>query len=63
MVADATGFRGRIEWDPSKPDGMPRKCLDVSRLTALGFTPRIDLRAGIRRTVDEFRALPVEARS
>ena len=63
MVAAATGFRGRIEWDPSKPDGMPRKCLDVSRLTGLGFTPQIDLRAGIRRTVDEFRALPVETRS
>jgi len=56
-VADATGFAGRIAWDPGRPDGMPRKCLDVSRVAALGFRPRISLREGIARTVREYREL------
>lgn len=55
LVAEATGFGGRIHWDPGMPDGMPRKCLDVSRLAALGFRPRIALREGIARTVGEYR--------
>ncbi|MFE7462505.1 GDP-L-fucose synthase family protein [Streptomyces sp. NPDC057499] len=50
LVRDVTGFRGSVGWDTSKPDGTPRKLLDVSRLTALGFTPRITLRDGIART-------------
>ncbi len=45
-----TGFEGRLAWDTSKPDGTPRKLLDVSRLTALGFKPRIGLRDGIAAT-------------
>ncbi|MBT2380804.1 GDP-fucose synthetase [Streptomyces sp. CB00316] len=49
-VADVTGYRGRIGWDTSKPDGTPRKLLDVSRLTSLGFKPQIPLRDGIART-------------
>jgi len=61
MIADATGFRGRIEWDATKPDGMPRKCMDVSRLRALGFEPAIDLASGIARTITEFRSLGIEA--
>ena len=55
LVAEATGFRGRVAWDARMPDGMPRKCLDVSRLAALGFRPRVSLREGIARTVDEYR--------
>jgi GDP-L-fucose synthase len=55
IVAEATGFGGRITWDTSMPDGMPRKCLDVSRLAALGFRPRIALREGVARTVREYR--------
>ncbi|MEV1045703.1 GDP-L-fucose synthase [Streptomyces sp. NPDC049916] len=50
IIADVTGYRGRIGWDVSKPDGTPRKLLDVTRLTSLGFTPRIPLRDGIART-------------
>ncbi|UYQ64505.1 GDP-L-fucose synthase family protein [Streptomyces peucetius] len=50
LVADVVGYRGSIEWDPTQPDGTPRKLLDVSRLTALGWTPRIDLREGIAQT-------------
>ncbi|MGW1429988.1 GDP-L-fucose synthase family protein [Streptomyces sp. NPDC002431] len=50
LVADVTGFRGKVGWDADKPDGTPRKLLDVSRLTALGFAPRIALRDGIAGT-------------
>ncbi|MEU3655288.1 GDP-L-fucose synthase [Streptomyces sp. NPDC032161] len=50
VVREVTGYRGAIEWDTSKPDGTPRKLLDVTRLAALGFTPRIPLRDGISGT-------------
>ncbi|MFI7891363.1 GDP-L-fucose synthase [Streptomyces sp. Cmuel-A718b] len=49
-VREVTGYEGRIDWDTSKPDGTPRKLLDVTRLNALGFTPKITLRDGIART-------------
>ncbi len=55
MVADAVGFEGSIEWDASKPDGTPRKLLDVSRLTSLGWQAKISLTEGLRRTVGEFQ--------
>lgn len=55
LVARIVGFRGRIELDPDKPDGTPRKLLDVSRLSALGWRPRISLEEGIRMTYDWFR--------
>ncbi len=50
LVARITGFTGRIVFDTSKPDGTPRKLLDVSRLTALGWTPTITLPAGVAAT-------------
>jgi GDP-L-fucose synthase len=53
-VATVTGFTGRIAWDPSKPDGTPRKLLDVSRLSALGWRARIGLHEGIERTYASF---------
>jgi GDP-L-fucose synthase len=56
LVADATGFPGSIVLDPGKPDGTPRKLMDVSRLKALGWSPKIGLREGIERTVREYRA-------
>jgi GDP-L-fucose synthase len=46
-----TGFAGKLTWDSSKPDGTPRKLLDVSRLTALGWTARIPLEQGLRDTL------------
>ncbi|KRV46775.1 GDP-fucose synthetase [Wenjunlia vitaminophila] len=52
LVAEAVGYRGRITFDPSRPDGTPRKLLDVSRMTALGWAPEIPLRQGI---VDTYR--------
>jgi GDP-L-fucose synthase len=54
LIAETTGFRGRIVFDASKPDGAPRKLLDVSRLAALGWTSSIDLPAGIAQTYDWF---------
>jgi len=54
MIAEVTGFRGRITQDTSKPDGTPRKLLDVSRLRALGWQPKIPLREGLRTTYDWF---------
>lgn len=56
LIAEIVGFTGRFVFDASKPDGTPRKVLDVSRLTALGWHPRIDLEVGIRQTYDWYRA-------
>jgi GDP-L-fucose synthase len=50
-VATAAGFTGKIEWDSSKPDGTPRKVLDVSRIKALGWKPTITLEDGIASTI------------
>lgn len=55
LVAEITGFRGRIACDSSKPDGTPRKLMDVSRLAAMGWQARIGLREGISQTYDWFR--------
>jgi GDP-L-fucose synthase len=48
LVAEVVGYRGDIHWDRTKPDGMPRKLMDGSRMTALGWTPRIPLREGLK---------------
>jgi GDP-L-fucose synthase len=55
MVAHAVGYRGTTSWDTSKPDGTPRKLLDVTRLHDLGWTARTPLREGIAATVEWFR--------
>jgi len=62
MVMSAVGFSGKLSFDPSKPDGMPRKLLDVSRLNALGWRPRIPLEAGIASTYAWFKEHAAEAR-
>jgi GDP-L-fucose synthase len=56
LVAGVVGFGGRITWDATKPDGTPRKLMDVSRLTALGWRARIGLREGLERTYASFLA-------
>jgi GDP-L-fucose synthase len=53
-VKRVIGFVGDVVWDSTKPDGMPRKYLDSSRLFALGWRPQIDLEAGIRLAYDDF---------
>ena len=52
LIAQVVGFKGRFEHDLTRPDGTPRKLLDVSRLAALGWRPRVDLATGIRITYD-----------
>ena len=54
-VATAAGFAGKIEWDSSKPDGTPRKVLDVSRIKALGWKPTITLDEGIASTISWYK--------
>ena len=53
-VAETVGFEGTIAWDTSKPDGTPRKLLDVSKMTALGWTATTPLDKGIREVYQEF---------
>ena len=57
LVAARVGFSGTIEWDTTKPDGMPRKVLDVSRLTAAGWQPKVELANGIDSVIAEYRSL------
>ena len=59
QIASITGFRGSIHWDTTKPDGTPRKLLDVSRLAAMGWQARIPLAEGLKQVVAELpEALP-----
>lgn len=54
-VAKHIGFEGEIEWDSTKPDGMMRKCLDVTRMQEMGFTPKISLDEGIDNVIAEYK--------
>ncbi len=54
-IADLVGYDGDIVWDTSKPDGMPQKLLDVSRLQSLGWRSRIELREGLSGVIEDFR--------
>lgn len=56
LVAEVTGYGGRIVWDPTKPDGTPRKLMNVSRLSALGWRARIALREGVAATYASYLA-------
>ena len=55
-IAAVTGYTGRIVWDSSKPDGTPRKLMDVSRLTKLGWKAKLGLREGVAQTYQSFLA-------
>jgi GDP-L-fucose synthase len=56
LICEVVGFDGQLAWDTTKPDGTPRKLLDVSKIRALGWRPAITLREGIKRTYDWFVA-------
>jgi GDP-L-fucose synthase len=56
-IADLYGFEGRIEWDASRPDGVSRRCLDVSRARAFGFSPIANLDDGLAETVEWFERM------
>jgi GDP-L-fucose synthase len=56
LIKETVGFSGSIEWDSSKPDGTPRKLLDVSRITALGWKAEISLKGGIASTYEWYKS-------
>ena len=62
LIAQVVGFAGRLEFDPSMPDGTPRKLMDVSRIRALGWKPRLSLPEGIRGAYAWYLAHSAEAR-
>ena len=59
--AKVVGYSGKIEWDTTKPNGTPRKLLDVSKATALGWTYKTELEDGIRLAYENFLHNPVRA--
>lgn len=61
LVADVIGFKGKIKWDTTKPNGTPRKLLDVSKATALGWTYSTELREGIALAYEDFLNNPMRA--
>jgi GDP-L-fucose synthase len=61
MIADIVGFDGRLEFDRSKPDGTPRKLMDVSKINQLGWTAQIPLEEGVRSVYQDFKASLVKA--
>jgi GDP-L-fucose synthase len=56
MVREVVGFKGELTWDATKPDGTPRKLLDISKIRSLGWQAKIPLHEGIARTYDWFKA-------
>jgi len=54
LICDVVGFRGELKWDRSKPDGTPRKLLDISKIKKLGWQPTISLRDGVARFYEWF---------
>jgi GDP-L-fucose synthase len=56
LVAKVVGYQGAIEQDPSKPDGSPRKLMDVARLKSLGWKPRVALEQGLALAYRDFQA-------
>jgi GDP-L-fucose synthase len=63
LIADVVGYTGRLTFDPSRPDGTPRKLLDVDRVNALGWRAEIGLREGIASTYDWYRGSLADDRS
>ena len=59
LIKEIVGFEGKIRYDTAKPDGTPRKLLDVSRLAEMGWTYKTPLKEGLRRTYDWFSANPL----
>lgn len=59
LVANVVGYHGRIEWDTTRPNGTPRKLLDVSKATKLGWTYKTELKDGIRLTYEDFLKNPM----
>jgi GDP-L-fucose synthase len=57
LIAELVGFEGELVWDPTKPDGQPRRCLDTMRAREkFGFSAEVDFQEGLRRTIDWYTA-------
>ena len=54
LVMEAVGYKGDIQWDTSKPDGMPKKLPDISKIKAMGWQPKTCLEAGIRKVYTKY---------
>ena len=61
LVAKVVGYTGRVEWDHTRPNGTPRKLLDVSKAKQLGWTYKTELEDGIRLAYEDFLHNPVRA--
>jgi GDP-L-fucose synthase len=55
LIKKLCGFNGKIEWDLSKPEGMPEKCMDITRLRSMGLAPSTSLEEGLTSTISYFR--------
>jgi GDP-L-fucose synthase len=56
LIGEVVGYSGNINWDSSRPDGTPRKLLDVSKMNNLGWRSKIDLKSGLKTTYDWFQS-------
>jgi GDP-L-fucose synthase len=63
LIAKESGFEGEIAWDSSKPDGTPRKVLDISRIKTIGWLPSVGISEGVRETISWFRENQSKVRS
>ena len=61
LVAKVVGYEGKITWDTTKPNGTPRKLLDVSKATSLGWTYKTELEDGIKLAYEDFLHNPMRA--
>lgn len=59
-IAALSGYKGSIEWDSSKPNGMLQKCMDVTKMKTFGFTPKITLEEGIEKTIHEYKEFRIK---
>jgi GDP-L-fucose synthase len=57
LISSKVNFKGRITWDLTKPDGMQKKCLDVSKMLSTGFQPTIEINEGIIKTINEYKEI------
>jgi len=58
LIAELTGFKGKISWDTSKPNGQPRRCLDTTKAADLfGFRSKTGFQEGLRRTIEWYRGI------
>ena len=55
MVVEVTGYKNKYEWDTSKPNGTPRKVLNVDKIKSLGWEPKVGLREGIEKTYELYK--------